>query len=303
MRLLEREPNNRFQTAHEAHVALTACAAASRNAKLELQQLLRMRFPDIAAHSPPLPPGPSDREPTTPDSPRAFGLGAPAPPLWPVERTTHGDAAGQAAAEPSGHEPTRRILRITAAMLGLGAAVAVAFIVRRGDREATSADTTRTAAPALPGAPPTTPALSPPPQVAPTPHNGPVAPASPPPIAARPLTTMVIMTAPSDVMVRVEDTAALIAAGRSPLTVSVRPGAHVQIRADARGLEPTTKAVTVGDQDQQTIMLTLAPVTPAIPQPPVPIHRSSSDPVAKPAARATRSPTKPTDPDDDKIME
>src|SRR5262249_46931313 len=52
LRLLQRKPDARYQTAHEARAALMACPAASHDAKTELQQLLRLRFPERAPNTP-----------------------------------------------------------------------------------------------------------------------------------------------------------------------------------------------------------------------------------------------------------
>lgn len=49
MKLLERNPDARYQTAQEAILALHGCIAASRTAKTELKHLLLERFPSSAA--------------------------------------------------------------------------------------------------------------------------------------------------------------------------------------------------------------------------------------------------------------
>lgn len=100
-----------------------------------------------------------------------------------------------------------------------------------------------------------------------------------------------------------EDDSKLIAAGRSPLTLPVRQGGRIRIRAEATGFEPATKTVTISDDvDQEAVSLSLVPI--AHPEPP---HLTSAPqpnpaPVAKPAGKSPRSPTKPTDADD-KIIE
>ena len=294
MRLLERDPAHRYQTAHEAHTALVAAAAASRSAKIELQQLLRVRFPERAAHSPLTPPLASS-EPasagTEPDSPRAFGLAAPRLP----ESTTHSHAVGQAATA----APIRgaRARRVAAAAIGLGLSAGVAIAIVAGRHGAAAPDRAPAAATAATTLPP-----SPPPQTVPKPQPASSETASSSPVPVPAMSTVAIATEPSDATLRVEDATKLLAAGRSPLTVPLPQGAHVQIRAEATGFEPTMKTLTIGAADQQAVTLTLVPSAPAVPRPPQINPRSVTSPASKPAAKSPHPVTKPAEPDD-KIME
>ncbi len=289
MRLLQRDPSHRYQTAQEAGAALMACPAASRSAKAELQHLMRARFPERAAHTAPTPPS---AEPpgaaTAPDSPHA--LAAP----WQAESTTHSHAVGQSTTDLAGRRRRRSRLAIAALGVGLGAAATVAVLaVRHGDRSTTSAQPPDP----LPATPPP---LS---QSSASSTRAPVAPAAPPLPA---VSSLAISTEPTDVMVRVEDATRLIASGRSPLTVPVPQHARIQIRADAPGYEPALKAITTDELEHQAVALALVPSANPQPSPPTNDPKSSAASVAKPAPKLPRPPaSRPIKPaeTDDKILE
>ncbi len=290
MRLLERDLAARYQTAQEAYAAVMACGAAlSRGAKLELQQAMRARFPDRAARSL-LPPPAGSSEPNAPGSPRALAA-------WQPEGTTHSHAVGQSAIEAPAHPP--RSWRVAAAAIGvgLGAAVAVAALV--GQHRADPTSVTPDPAAMMPS--PTPAPRSPVPPSSATLQRPPNASApSPSPVTA--MSTLAIVTEPSDAMLRVEDATKLIAAGRSPLTLPAPQGTRVRIRAEATGFEPMTKAITIGDVDQQAVTLSLVPLARPDLAHSTSVPQSNPAPIAKPAPKSPRSPAKPTD-SDDKIME
>ena len=294
MRLLQRDPAARYQTAHEARVALMACPAASRDAKAELQHLLRSRFPERAAHAP-LPSAVASPAPAVPaaaamapDSPDA--IAAP----WRPEGTTHSHAVGQTA----NGAPGRRAARLGLAVIGmgLGAAAVIAVLAGRHGSQAT---------PVLPD-----PASSPAthtqmPDSSATTARVPAA-VAPSSSARLAMSTLAIATEPTDAMLRVEDATKLIAAGRSPLTVPVPQGIRIQIRAEAPGFASTLQAITIGELEHQAVTLSLVPVA-RLPSAPTSAPTSIASPIAKPAPTSSRpassrSPEKPAA-SDDKILE
>jgi serine/threonine protein kinase len=296
LRLLERDPSNRYQTAHEAHAALMTCSAASRSAKAQLQQLLRVRFPERAAHAP----TPAGAEPaaatTAADSPHA--LDAP----WQPESTTHSHATGQPTADAAGRRRRASRLALVVVGAGLGSALAVAVLMARHDSQSTPNAQAPAPPPAVSSLPPQSSAAP-----ARSPANNPSGPALPA------MSSLAIVTEPADVMVRVENATKQIASGRSPLTVSVPQGARIEIHADAPGYEPATKAIVIGDPEQQTVVLALVASTHPVPSPttndPLPtasVPTAGATPLAKPPVPhprpLSRPATKPTEPDD-KILE
>jgi len=287
MRLLQRDPSDRYQTAQEAGAALMACRAASRSAKAELQQLLRARFPERAAHTAPTSQiAESPGAATAPDSPHA--LVAP----WQAESTTHSHAVGQSTADLVGRSRRRSRLAISLGV-GIGAAATVAILaIRHGDRSTPGVQSPAATDPPFPQSsanstrPPTV--------------NVPSAPAIPS------MSSLAISTKPTDAMVRVEDATKLIASGRSPLTVPVPQGARLQIRAEASGYEPVLKAITIGELEHQSVALALVPSAYRQLSPPTNEPKSSAAPVAKPAPKSPRPPaSRPVKPaeTDDKILE
>jgi serine/threonine protein kinase len=288
MRLLQRDPSDRYQTAQQAGAALMACHAASRSAKAELQHLMRARFPERVAHTAPTPP---IAEPpgaaTAPDSPHA--LVAP----WQAESTTHSHAVGQSTADLVGRSRRRSRLAIAALGVGIGAAATVAILAtRHGDRSTPGVQSPAATDPPFPKSSANstrTPTV-----------NAPSAPALPA------TSSLAISTEPTDAMVRVEDATKMIASGRSPLTVPVPQGAHIQIRADASGYEPALKAITIGELDQQAVVLALVPSAHLQPLHPTSAPKSSAVPVVQPAPKSqppsASRPIKPAE-SDDKILE
>jgi eukaryotic-like serine/threonine-protein kinase len=286
MRLLEREPQHRYQDARQAIAALHACEGFSSRARAELQQLMLARFPQLDGRPSPAQPSasPSDvsSQPTVrataSDAPHAMAVAAPtAHPVLPTPPSY------SAATLPT---PRRRIVAIVV----FGAAVAAATIgvlaVVRGGSATGRA---------------TSPHFEPSPSSKSS-EAGPSVPASAA-TATKPvssLSTVIVMTEPDDAVLRVSDATSLIAAGRSPLTLQVPVGAQIRIQAELPGFAPLMRPLTVGEQARQTLTLALVPVDSAtsgktVRQPPAPTSR----PIAKPARPAS----KPTVPADDQVIE
>jgi serine/threonine protein kinase len=284
MRLLEREPQHRYQNAREAIAALHACEGFSTRARAELQQLMLVRFPQLDGLPPPGLASATTSAPassqsavrgTAPDVPHALAVAAPT--AHPVQPTPHSYSA---VTSPT---PRRRV-----AMAVFGAAVAAASIgviaVVRGGA-ATGRVDSQPLAPS-PNNPPRDPRPSAPPQSAAVPTHAPSS-----------LSTVIVMTEPSDAVLHVSDATSLIAAGRSPLTLQVPPGAQIRIQAELSGFVPLTRPLTVGGQERQTVTLALAPVESTSSGKTV---RHPTGPTSRPIAKPL---TKSTVPDDDQVIE
>lgn len=288
MRMLQRLPQDRFQNAREVIAALNACAGLSTRARAELQELMHARFPQVDGLPPPCVPSTASSQPTergtTPDAPHALAVAAPT--AQPMQRTP----SSLSAVSPP--RPPRRAL----AMLVFGAAVAAATVgvlaVVRGGAPTNRADSQRPASSPHGAASEAPPGASP--QAAAVPPHASI---------AVPLSTLIVMTEPADAVLNVSDATSLIAAGRSPLTLQVPPGAQIQIRAELPGFASLVRPLTVGGQERQTLTLALAPVEQSPPTTAKTVRHPLPAPTSRPPARPARSATKPAVPADDQVIE
>ncbi|MEZ4400201.1 MAG: serine/threonine-protein kinase [Kofleriaceae bacterium] len=140
LRLLEKDPAARFQTADEAIDALLGCADAPRDGRRDLERLLLERFPGKA---------PNRTGSRTRSELAAPASGAPGPVLPPASYSPTQQAvmraptqtAGAPAAAPtaSSPPPARRGLLLAAVAAALVAAVVVVVVLAGGDRAAPAA--------------------------------------------------------------------------------------------------------------------------------------------------------------------
>jgi hypothetical protein len=266
--------------------------------KTELQQLLKARFAHLVAPSPQVstitgePSGSTKHasDGTAPDGPRAL-VAAPSPahPGQP-ENTTHREAIGQSIATARSVLP-RRVLGIAAVVTVAAAAITVALVARHGDSDSADVEPARRAEAGALRIPPQDSTQSRSPRVAPASHDVP-APVVPPAVTSH-SSTLIVVTEPSDAMVRIEDATTLIAAARSPLTIPVTQGARLRITAELSGHASVSQTLTVDEQDRHTVTLTLAPVARAASTTP----RRESPTTRKPSSRAPHRPAKPKEPD------
>jgi hypothetical protein len=285
MRLLEREPQHRYQDARETIAALHACEGFSTRARAELQQLMLARFPQLDGRPPPGLPSASDAtsQPTArgtaPDTPHALAVAAPT--AHPVQPTPRGYSAASLPV------PRRRIVATVVFGTVVAAATIGVLAVVRGGSPTSRATSQRLESSPSGQSSDTRPAV-PPASVAAPPH----APSS--------LSTVIVMTEPGDALLQVSDATSLIAAGRAPLTLQVPIGAQIRIQAELPGFVPLTRPLTVGERERQTVTLALAPVDSTGSGKTV---RQNPAAVSRPVAKPPHSASKPTVPADDQVIE
>jgi serine/threonine protein kinase len=305
MRLLERQPSNRYRTAQEVIDALQSCQAVSKNGRAELLKLLADRFPDRARRV--ATPSTTASESVDPEPETASGMSAPVEPdhsplliaapnaAW---ATTTGHGAGEAIARPRPSTPRRRQLVIgTAIAVAAAAFTVLGLVAKRHDRATTGAATiaTRDTTPA---------AASPTGREAPQPPFAPAArqPKAPnaaeakavdqAPAAEPPALSLVVQATPAAAMIEIEGARRLVT-GAASVTARFSPGAKVEIRAHLDGYLDARRLIEV-DRDT-TLTLALTPIAP--PAAPSPVVRPAGPPSGgnRPPTRAPSTPaTKPT---------
>src|SRR6185312_11246859 len=127
MKLLQRDPADRFQTAEAAVAALVACRDARVQSKVDLVQIMRERFPR-----------PGER-PTTPAAPSHPTNTAAALP------STLSNAASQSVPMAAQSRPRRGLGLALLGVLAAAGGSAAVFFVAQAHRHRTSSDTAATA--------------------------------------------------------------------------------------------------------------------------------------------------------------
>ena len=276
MRLLDRDLTRRFQTAREVIAALQACQAASRDGRGELARLLAERFPERARRvpAPPIASSPTDAPGQSSPDRRAFAVSSAdsAGPPWQLSSTT-GHAQGQAVGSPA--HRARRWPWIAAVVVLLATLPVVAWMRHTDPRAAEAASDAR---PTSTDTASTRPAVAPP---------VPSAPPPPAPSAAPSPVTATIATEPPGATVRIEAPDLPPKAERSPLTIHVRPGTRVRLRAELEGFQAGRQDTTI-DHDGQAVVMTLVPLQ-------APPSQAKTIPHATPAPSAATA-TKPRRP-------
>jgi eukaryotic-like serine/threonine-protein kinase len=249
MRLLQREPSERYRKARDVIAALRGCAAAGGDGRAELARLLVARFPERALPVSAPPGSVPYAQPEAPSSPGRRVVTRTAPELHhaPWLSSTTGHAVGEAIPAP------RRRARRWPWLAALGVTVAtfatVALVQRGGDRASTADHEARpTSAAPEPTAPHGSPAIPP--------ANG--ASPTPPSVAAAAPVTVTVTTDPTGASVRIETANTPIAVAPSPVTVHVARGTQLRIRAELDGFEPVSRDA-VADQQRQAVILALTP--------------------------------------------